>query len=163
MTIWNLCIATAVGTDEARDPYEEYIANICGTKYETNPGYFQTYTFDHDKNSLVRFLDSTKLVEKGTASSIEDVRVRVRVHDRYRERHYNYLGLILVVVVLNPATASQKVKKTEQKRHVVPEDRAIGWPHMMGWLDLLGEGENSWEVVVVVTTRKRVRKRLQGR
>ncbi len=99
MTIWNLCIATAVGTDEARDPYEEYIANICGTKYETNPGYFQTYTFDHDKNSLVRFLDSTKLIEKGTASSIEDVRVRVRVHDRYRERHYNYLGLILVVVV----------------------------------------------------------------
>jgi len=27
-----LCIATAVGTDEARDPYEEYIANIRGTK-----------------------------------------------------------------------------------------------------------------------------------
>ena len=73
MTLWNLCVATAVGTDDARDPYEEYIANVRGTKYETNPGFFQTYTFDHDKNSLVRFLDSAKLIEKGTAGSTEDV------------------------------------------------------------------------------------------
>ena len=73
MTLWNLCVATSVGTDDARDPYEEYIANVRGTKYETNPGFFQTYTFDHDKNSLVRFLDSAKLIERGTAGSAEDV------------------------------------------------------------------------------------------
>lgn len=29
----------------------------------------------------------------------------------------------------------------ETKRYVVPEDRAIGRPHMMGWLELLGEDE----------------------
>ena len=40
----------------------------------------------------------------------------------------------------NPATARKEVK-AEQKRYVVPEDRAIGRPHMMGWLDLLGEDE----------------------
>ena len=73
MTLWNLCVATSVGTEDARDPHEEYIANVRGTKYETNPGYFQTYTFDHDKNSLVRFLDSAKVIEKGTAGSAEDV------------------------------------------------------------------------------------------
>ena len=73
MTLWNLCVATSVGTEDARDPHEEYIANIRGTKYETNPGFFQTYTFDHDKNSLVRFLDSAKVIEKGTAGSAEDV------------------------------------------------------------------------------------------
>eukprot|EP00986_Skeletonema_menzelii_P019316 scaffold27612_cov148-Skeletonema_menzelii.AAC.3 len=65
--------ATSVGTDEARDPYEEYIANAKGTSYENNPGFFQTYTFNHDKNSLVRFLDSSKTIEKGTAGSTEDV------------------------------------------------------------------------------------------
>ena len=31
------------------------------------------YRFGHDKNSLVRFLDSAKLIEKGTAGSTEDV------------------------------------------------------------------------------------------
>ena len=49
-----------VGTDDARGPYEEYIAKVMGTKYKTNPGFFQTYTFDHDKILLVRFLDSAK-------------------------------------------------------------------------------------------------------
>ena len=73
MTLWNLCVATSIGTEDARDPYEEYIANVRNTKYETNPGYFQTYTFDHDKNSLVRFLDSAKVIEKGTAGSTEDL------------------------------------------------------------------------------------------
>ena len=136
MTLWNLCVATAVGTDEARDPYEEYIANIRGTKYETNPGYFQTYTFDHDKNSLVRFLDSAKLIEKGTAGSTEDVTRQIQ-GEALQLLGFNFGG----GGPLNPATASQKVEKTEQKRYVVPEDRAIGRPHMMGWLDLLGEDE----------------------
>ena len=39
----------------------------------------------------------------------------------------------------SPATAKDKPKET--KAYVVPEDRAIGRPHMMGWLDLLGEDE----------------------
>jgi hypothetical protein len=33
------------------------------------------------------------------------------------------------------------VKKEEPKTYKVPEDRAIGRPHMMGWLDLLAEDE----------------------
>ena len=28
-----------------------------------------------------------------------------------------------------------------EKDYDVPEDRAIGRPHMMGWLDLLGDDE----------------------
>ena len=40
----------------------------------------------------------------------------------------------------NPATASAR-DTTEQKAYDVPEDRAIGRPHMMGWLDLLGDDE----------------------
>ena len=40
----------------------------------------------------------------------------------------------------NPATATAS-KQVAEKDYVVPEDRAIGRPHMMGWLDLLGDDE----------------------
>ena len=46
--------AMAVGTDDERDPYFDYLANIDSN----GPGYFQTYTFNHAKQSIVRFLDN---------------------------------------------------------------------------------------------------------
>ena len=135
MTLWNLCVATSVGTDEARDPYEEYIANVKGTSYENNPGFFQTYTFNHDKNSLVRFLDSAKTIEKGTAGSTEDVTRQIQ------GEAMQLLGFSFGGGSPNPATRGAETQKGPQKDYVVPEDRAIGRPHMMGWLDLLGEDE----------------------
>ncbi len=38
----------------------------------------------------------------------------------------------------NLATAKRE-SMAEQERYVVPKDRAISRPYMMGWLDLLGE------------------------
>jgi hypothetical protein len=136
MTLWNLCVATSVGTDEARDPYQEYIANAKGTSYENNPGFFQTYTFNHDKNSLVRFLDSSKTIEKGTAGSTEDVTRQIQ-GEAMQLLGFSFGG---GGGSPNPATRSAETE-TKQKDYVVPEDRAIGRPHMMGWLDLLGEDE----------------------
>ncbi|KAL7555205.1 hypothetical protein ACHAWF_018848 [Thalassiosira exigua] len=133
MTLWNLCAATAVGTDDARDPYEEYIANVRGTGYDTNPGYFQTYTFDHDKNSMVRFLDSAKVVEKGTAGSTEDVARQVQ-GEALQLLGFDFGG----GGSPNPAMIGAE-KEKKQGPYVVPEDRAIGRPHMMGWLELLGD------------------------
>lgn len=46
--------AMAVGTDDERDPYNVYLGN----KDPNGPGYFQSYTFNHERLSLVRFLDS---------------------------------------------------------------------------------------------------------
>jgi hypothetical protein len=46
--------AMAVGTDDVRDPYTPYLANTD----KNGPGYFQTYTFNHNKQSIVRFLDN---------------------------------------------------------------------------------------------------------
>ena len=135
MTLWNLCVATSVGTDEARDPYEEYIANVKGTKYENNPGFFQTYTFNHDKNSLVRFLDSSKTIEKGTAGSAEDVSRQIQ-GEALQLLGFSFGG----GGSPNPATISADTERVE-KDYDVPEDRAIGRPHMMGWLDLLGDEE----------------------
>jgi len=134
MTLWNLCAATSVGTDEARDPYEEYIANVRGMKYEDNPGFFQTYTFNHDKNSLVRFLDSAKVIEKGTAGSTEDVTRQIQ-GEALQLLGFDFGGGSSP----NPATAQKET--VVEKDYEVPADRAIGRPHMMGWLDLLGEDE----------------------
>lgn len=49
-----LILAMAVGTDDERDPYVPYLSNTD----PSGPGYFQTYTFNHEELSLVRFLDS---------------------------------------------------------------------------------------------------------
>lgn len=48
-----LMFALAVGSDDELDPYQPYL----GSTDPRGPGYFQTYTFNHDKLSLVRFLD----------------------------------------------------------------------------------------------------------
>lgn len=131
MTLWNLCAASAVGTDDAREPYKEYIANVQGTGYDSNPGFFQTYTFNHDKNSLVRFLDTSKKIERGTAGPAEDIQRQIQ----------GEAAQLFGFNMDDPAKLAAKRKAQELKPYVPPEDRAIGRPHMMGWLDLLGEDE----------------------
>ena len=59
--IEDLAAAMAVGTEDQRDPYVKYLVNTD----EDGPGYFQTYTFDHAKLSLVRFLDNQYPSAKG--------------------------------------------------------------------------------------------------
>ncbi len=56
-----LCEAVSVGSDDARDPYIPYLNNLDAS----GPGHFQTYTFNHDRQSLVRFLDSAKEIQQG--------------------------------------------------------------------------------------------------
>lgn len=59
--VGRLCEAVSVGTDDARDPYIPYLNNLD----KDGPGYFQTYTFNHDRQSLVRFLDNAKEIQQG--------------------------------------------------------------------------------------------------
>eukprot|EP00957_Ditylum_brightwellii_P026288 1988426-Ditylum_brightwellii.AAC.1 len=68
-TLLRLSDALAVGSEDERDAFVDYVANTS----KNSPGWFQTYTFDHEVNSLVRFLDNTKKIEDGTAGPIEDV------------------------------------------------------------------------------------------
>jgi hypothetical protein len=59
--VGRLCEAVSVGTEDARDPYIPYLNNLDAT----SPGFFQTYTFNHDRQSLVRFLDNAKEIQQG--------------------------------------------------------------------------------------------------
>jgi len=59
--VGRLCEAVSVGSDDARDPYIPYLNNLDSD----GPGFFQTYTFNHDRQSLVRFLDNAKEIQQG--------------------------------------------------------------------------------------------------
>lgn len=59
MLIGRLEKAMSVGTDDAINPYDEYLLNFADD-YENNPGFFETYTFNEEPYSFVRFLDNAE-------------------------------------------------------------------------------------------------------
>jgi len=122
--VGRLCDAIAVGTDDARDPYDVYLANLD----VGGPGYFQTYTFNHDKQSIVRFLDNAKGIEQGDVGGAESV------FDQLTTEASNLLSF--------SSRSSDATKPTEEEEDYVPPDnRACGRPSNLGWLDLLGDEE----------------------
>ena len=70
--VGRLTEAMAVGTDEERDPYAPYLYNL-SQDLAANPGYFQTYTFNEDKNSMIRFLDQAKSLKEGSVGGADDI------------------------------------------------------------------------------------------
>lgn len=71
MLIGRLEKAMSVGTDDAINPYDEYLLNFADT-YEDNPGFFETYTFNEEPYSFVRFLDSAEEKEAEADSKEKD-------------------------------------------------------------------------------------------
>jgi len=119
-TLLRLSDALAVGSEDERDAFVDYVANTS----KNSPGWFQTYTFDHEVNSLVRFLDNTKKIEDGTAGPIEDVSRQLGNEAR---------GLF--------GFEAKSSFEKEDGSYSVPKKRAMNRPHMVGWLDLLGDEE----------------------
>ena len=115
-----LIIAMSVGTDDERDPYAPYLLS----KDPNGPGAFPTYTFDHDKLSLVRFLDS-QYERSGAAADAP-----------------SSSGLSGIFGFGGGAPTAQTsavgvVKAQEGDTYKVPAVRAARRPHELGWLDLL--------------------------
>ncbi|GAX22821.1 hypothetical protein FisN_24Lh104 [Fistulifera solaris] len=107
--------AMAVGTEDERDPYLPYLTKNDG------PGSFQTYTFNHEKLSLVRFLD-------GQYNNVENAASKPKgmgLGDLF-----NFGGSL-------PTAPSSPVPSADSYK--VPEARAMGRPHELGWLDLLND------------------------
>lgn len=112
-----LNLAIAVGSDDERNPYTPYLAN----KDRKGPGAFPTYTFDHEKLSLVRFLDSQYEGESGPAA---------RAPSSGTGGFFNFGA---------PAEAPVESKRPSSSSYKVPPARAAGRPHELGWLDLLND------------------------
>jgi hypothetical protein len=117
--------AVSVGTEDARDPYEVYLANMD----KNGPGYFQTYTFDFDKQSMVRFLDNAKDIQQGTIGPTDSV------IDQISNEAVNLFGF-----GADKNKPQSNVPK-EVQTYKTPESRAANRPHNLGWLDLLGDEE----------------------
>jgi len=124
--VGRLVEAMSVGTPDQRDPYGAYNYNLSRDKSQ-NPGYFQTYTFNEDKNSLVRFLDQAVTKKKGTVGGADDVASQIG-----KELSFLFGG-----GAQKSESSSSIVQKTETYK--VPDGRSIGRPHSTGWLDLLEE------------------------
>jgi hypothetical protein len=115
-----LIVAMSIGTpDGDRDPYAPYLLN----KDPNGPGGFQTYTFDHDKLSLVRFLDS-QYERSGAVAEAPAAQG---------------LGGIFSFGAPSASTPSapSASARPEGDRYKVPAVRAARRPHELGWLDLL--------------------------
>jgi hypothetical protein len=115
----------AVGTDDARDPYVSHLYNL----NRDGPAFFQTYTFNHDRQSLVRFLDVAKEIQQGSIGPTSNLL------DQLSNEATNLFGF-----GPKPEEIKAAMKNEEYKP---PDKRACGRPHNSGWLDLLTDDVNT--------------------
>lgn len=126
-----LVMAMSVGTDDERDPYAVYLANTD----RNGPGAFPTYTFNHEKLSLVRFLDgqysSARKQSTGPSGGGGG--------GGGLGGFFNFGGAAAPAAA--PAGSSSSGGNGVEKDGVykVPDARAAGRPHELGWLDLLND------------------------
>jgi len=141
-----LYMAMAVGTDDARDPYEPYLG-MDSSLDPDNPAYFETYTFNHRKESFVSFFDSSYNAEKkgtgaGGAFAYMVGPQSSSSSSAGREDNPFDLGTILSDLGL-PVDVGEKELRSEpdlfadEKDYEVPEERRVGRRHNLGWLEKL--------------------------
>ena len=119
--------ALDLGTDDARDPYALYLAN----KDRNGPGRFQTYTFNHDQLSLVRFLDNQYEGKNDVGPPPPSA-----------DNNNPLGGFFNFGAAAEPETPVRRKGESEEKVtkvYNVPQVRAVGRPHELGWLDELTE------------------------
>ena len=127
-----LADAMAKGSPDERDPYFDWNYNLSPDA----PGYFQTYTFDHDVNSMVRFLDNVKTIEEGSMGPTDEIMNQFNIkfdsffssEEKEREERAR--------------KRQERAMSDKPEPYEVPEKRSLGRPHMLGWLDLLDEDTN---------------------
>lgn len=124
--IYRLTEAVSVGSADERDPYIPYLYSL----EKDGPGVFQTYTFNHDRQSLVRFLDGAKEIQQGGIGPTGNL------VDQLSKEASNLFGLGALKPKIDEVDT---ISKTQDYKP--PEKRACGRPHNIGWLDLLGDEE----------------------
>lgn len=124
--IYRLTEAVAVGSPDERDPYIPYLYSL----EKDGPGVFQTYTFNHDRQSLVRFLDGAKEIQQGGIGPTGNL------VDQLSKEASNLFGLGALKAKIDETDV-----KSKNQDYKPPDKRACGRPHNLGWLDLLGDEE----------------------
>eukprot|EP00526_Cylindrotheca_closterium_P005694 CAMPEP_0113632868 /NCGR_PEP_ID=MMETSP0017_2-20120614/17093_1 /TAXON_ID=2856 /ORGANISM="Cylindrotheca closterium" /LENGTH=559 /DNA_ID=CAMNT_0000543459 /DNA_START=236 /DNA_END=1915 /DNA_ORIENTATION=- /assembly_acc=CAM_ASM_000147 len=129
--------AMAIGTDDQRNPYEPYLCNLD----KNGPGYFQTYTFNHGKQSIVRFLDN----------KYENGKIEFIGQPEKEEESSNDGGFLGGLFDFGNENKSGPVKSlrseptgVENTLYTAPDVRGMGRPHELGWLEKIETPEEDW-------------------
>jgi hypothetical protein len=153
--VQDLCYAMAVGTDDAFDPYLEYLG--FATLNKDNPAYYETYTFNASPNSVVSFMDNQyesagNNIETfiGPTPSVDDATAsKSRTFNNPLDGFFKAGGdnpiesLFGDLGMGDKDLRSEPPAETEDPVTRVPKERSIGRSHEAGWLDVLDgpEGE----------------------
>ncbi|GKY93268.1 hypothetical protein MPSEU_000294300 [Mayamaea pseudoterrestris] len=143
----SLIIAMSRGTEDEQSPFRSVIANT-----DTNgPGYFQTYTFNHNRLSFVRFLDQQydgEAGEGGDNSFGENPFsnfMNMGQNDKKKSAGGNFFDfgdkpLARLFSMEDDSLEFMRSEPTDDDEdYKVPPLRALGRPHELGWLELLDE------------------------
>lgn len=156
-----LYAAMAVGTDDEKDPYSVVNASF----KPGDPGFFQTYTFDYPKSSLVRFLDgqypsagdvdifslkNEKVEEEETSdggvSTKDDHFLSISCYFDLRTFLLTFLLQFDLGGLFNLGGGDTKGKnlRSEPKpenyeKYDVPQERKMNRPHNLGWFENLNK------------------------
>ena len=130
--------AMAVGTDEERDPYVNYMVS----KDANGPGYFPTYTFNHEQISLVQFFDSA-IAGAGTSAGGSSSTMSNPLENLF---NFGGGGSKSGGASSKKAGGSslfpkQSPETPSDEMYNVPAARAAGRPHELGWIELMKESE----------------------
>jgi len=141
-----LFLAMSVGTDDQRDAYSPYLANLD----KNGPGFFQTYTFNFPKQSIVRFLDG----QYDSGSAIDFIGLPDQGQNDSSDNNDGGLeqifgGLSNLFGGGDQKSAAVKSLRSEPavKKETVyntPPLRAMGRPHEMGWLEKIETKEEDY-------------------
>lgn len=142
MKVEQLYAAMAVGTDDARDPYLTYLS-YAASDDPSNPAYFETYTFNYPRQSMVRFLDNTypstggisQLIGPPPAKTESPEGEAASPFDGLSAGFNNLLGQI-------KGERNLRVEPTlldDKSPYKVPKERAIGREHDLGWFEELNK------------------------
>mmetsp|Transcript_21908 Transcript_21908/g.52125 ORF Transcript_21908/g.52125 Transcript_21908/m.52125 type:complete len:618 (-) Transcript_21908:125-1978(-) len=142
MKVEQLYAAMSVGTDDARDPYLQYLSSEA-SQDPRNPAYFETYTFNYPKQSMVRFLDNTYPSTGGISQLIGPPPTKAETPEGESDAGSPFDGLSAGFNNLIGQIKGERNLRVEptlvddNSPYTVPKERAIGREHDLGWFEEL--------------------------
>ena len=146
MKVEQLYAAMSVGTDDARDPYLKYLSYEASSD-PSNPAYFETYTFNYPKQSMIRFLDNTYPSTGGISQLIGPPPAKAESPEGGESGGGGggnpFDGLSAGFNNLIGQMKGERNLRVEpplvedNSPYTVPKERAIGREHDLGWFEEL--------------------------
>jgi hypothetical protein len=138
--------AMAVGTDDARDPYEDYLG-VNASLDPNNPAYIETYTFNYSQKSILAFLDDLYPGEQGFMSMVGPQPTQEESEESSSDNPFDFGNLFGGLGL----PTGEKQLRTEPKpqgevEYITPKLRASGRRHNLGWFEKLNKVEEGKKV-----------------